>query len=109
MQPLQARPRAHQLVQQARRGLRRRAVDVVLLAQVHQHEARRLRGQVLRQLAGQRLLQAAHHADAAPRRREVNLDWRLVVPVCGRGLQGVNAQDTGHRTTRVRLERCTAT
>ena len=57
---------AHELVQQAARRLRRRALHAVLRAELDEAGARLLRLERLRQLDVERLLEARDHRDAAP-------------------------------------------
>ena len=73
---------ADELVEQPRRRLRRRALHVVLRAEVDEERARLLGLQGLRQLDAERLLEAGDHRDAAPLCLDwIGLDW-IVLMLC---------------------------
>ena len=80
---------AHELVQQARRGPGRGALDAALDAEPVEQSARRLGLVLARELdaAAEGLLESREHADAPPGRGEVDLDGLLV------GAVGVVADD----------------
>mmetsp|Transcript_8923 Transcript_8923/g.24044 ORF Transcript_8923/g.24044 Transcript_8923/m.24044 type:complete len:656 (-) Transcript_8923:29-1996(-) len=69
---------AHKLVEQPRRGLRRRAVHVVLGAEVHQKQPRLFRVKVLWKLDLEHLLEPRAHRDPPEWRRKVHFVRRTV-------------------------------
>jgi hypothetical protein len=71
-----------QLVQQTRRGLRWRAMHVVLSAQIRQEQTSLLRVERLRDGDLERILQTLNQIDATPRSLEIDFNRFLILSIC---------------------------